>query len=225
LGINVSILHRILAVKEKTHILKIIYKEDMDILEIHFLNNDTSIEIIKQDEKQQDENKNDENKKDKKSKSKKEIIHKIIEKTYEKHFEIPLVDIEMDLMEIPQIEYSVEFSLISSNFSNIVSQLKMFGDTMDIECSEEQIILYSHTSESGKMSVEICVDDLTEFSIIEGHELKLSFSLIYLNNICAFNRLTKEIDIKICENYPLCIIYNLLEGASIRFYLAPKNDE
>jgi hypothetical protein len=125
-------------------------------------------------------------------------------------------------MEIPVIDYSAEFSLSSVNFSNIVSQLKLFGDTMEIECSETNIILYSSGIENGKMSVEINIDDLTEFSINEGDELNISFGLSYLHNICAFHKLTKEIELKICNNYPLCATYTIGDGASLKCYLAPK---
>ena len=228
LGINVSILHKILAAKEKNQTLNMIYEEDMDTLEIHFLNLENILQnvVLENNSEENEEIENISKKKERKTKTKKEKIPKVLEtKSYDKHFEIPLIDLEMERMEIPQIEYEVEFSLVSTNFSNIVSQLKMFGDTMEIQCSEEHIFLYSHSTESGKMSVEISVDDLTEFSINEGYELKQSFSLVYLNHICAFNRLTKEIDIKICADYPLFIYYNLNEGAYMRFYLAPKINE
>jgi len=217
LGVNVTILHKILAVKEKTHVLKIVYEASADTLEIHFLNVEGQPE--KEPEKEVEPEK-------KGKKAKKEKVPKVVEmKTYEKHFEIPLVDMDMERMEIPTIEYEAEFSLESTNFSNIVSQLRMFGDTMEIQCSEEQIILYTHSNDAGKMSVEISVDDLTEFAINEGQQLKLSFSLIYLNHICGFNRLTKDIDIKICSDYPLCAIYKLSEGAVMRFFLAPKMED
>jgi len=222
LGINVSILHKILAVKEKTQNLKIVYdNESPDSLEIHFINNEKMVEeivnvVLEEPSKTKGKGKG----------QKKEKITKISEtKNYDKHFEIPLIDLEMERMEIPEIEYDAEFSLASTNFSNIVNQLKIFGDTMEIQCSEEQIKLYSNGVESGKMSVEISVNDLTEFSINEGYELKLSFSLVYLQNICAFNRLTKEIEIKICSGYPLCAMYELGEDANMRFYLAPKLDD
>lgn len=208
LGINISILHKILATKEKSQILNIVYDKDADSdkLQLHFMNGTLNA----QEEKPA-------------KKSKKTALPET--KNYETHFEIPLVELQVEQMDIPQIEYQAEFSLASTNFSNIVNQLKMFGDTMDIECSEEKIVLYSHCTESGKMSVEINIDDLTEFSINEGEELKLSFSLSYLHHICAFNKLTKEIDIKLCDNYPLSASYHFGEEAKMKFYLAPKMDD
>jgi len=219
LGIHFGIFSKILSTKDKSQSLTINHsKENEDKLEIHF----TSSPVI--------ENKVIENTvidsepitiKVKKSTIK--PVKKIPEvKIYDTHFEIPLIDIESEAIEIPPIEYAAEFSLSSTNFSNIVSQLRLFGDTMDIECSEEKIILYSHGIESGKMCVEINIDELTEFAINEGHHLKISFALNYLHSICAFHKLTKEIELKICENYPLCAIYSLGDDATVKFYLAPK---
>lgn len=144
---------------------------------------------------------------------------------FDKHFEVPLIDLEMDYMTIPHIEYVAEFTIPSGVFSSLINQLKMFGESMDINCSEEKIVLFSNSIDSGKMSVEMNIDDLTSFSINEGEELKLSFSLNYLHNICAFNKLSKEMEIKLADNFPLSIIYDLSNEGFMKFYLAPKIDD
>ena len=77
-----------------------------------------------------------------------------------------------------------------------------------------------------KMSVEIKNDDLSEFSIVEDESLNLSFSLHYLHCICMYQKISKEISIHLCDNFPLKIAYDLGEQAYIHFYLAPKmNDD
>lgn len=185
IGLNASILYKILNARDKSQKVKIIYDEGAnDTLSVYFEGDTKNV--------------------------------------FDKSFEVPLMDLESETMAIPNIEYQAEFSLPSSHFQNLVSQLKMFGETMDIKCSENKIELVSNSQDSGKMSVEIKIDDLTSFAIDEDEELNLSFSLNYLYNICLYNKLTKEIDIKLCNNYPLSIIYNLGDGAEIKFYLAPK---
>jgi proliferating cell nuclear antigen len=217
LGVHFGILSKILATKDKSQSLTLNHsKENEDKLEIHFVSSPLPTII---------ENAVIESApitiKVKKSALK--PVKKVPEvKIYDTHFEIPLIDIESEAIEIPPIDYAAEFSLSSTNFSNIVSQLRLFGDTMDIDCSEEKIVLYSHGVESGKMCVEINIDELTEFAINEGETLKISFALNYLHNICAFHKLTKEIQLKICDNYPLCAIYSLGDDATVKFYLAPK---
>lgn len=145
---------------------------------------------------------------------------------FDKNFEMPLVDMDEETLQIPEIDYTAEFSLNSSVFSSLINQLKTFGETVEISCSEENITLHSHSVDSGKMSVEIKNDDLSEFSIVEDESLNLSFSLHYLHSICMYQKISKEISIYLCDNYPLKIAYDLGEQAYIHFYLAPKmNDD
>jgi hypothetical protein len=112
----------------------------------------------------------------------------------------------------------------SAQFADIVTQLKMFGDTMDVQCSEERIALASTSHDQGKMFVEIGIDDLTEFAIDEGADLALSFSLTYLKHFCAYSKIADVISIKFGDSYPMSISYSLgkEETANLRFYLAPK---
>ena len=143
---------------------------------------------------------------------------------FEKHFEIPLMDIDSEMLSIPIVEYQAEFSICSANFTGIINQLKMFGDTMDIKCSEEQIVLYANSQEQGKMFVEIKIEDLTEFSIDENEIINLSFSLTYLHHFCLYHKLSEEIEIKISRDFPMKVVYLLggCETATMTFFLAPK---
>jgi hypothetical protein len=56
-----------------------------------------------------------------------------IKTVFDKNFEIPLD--ECELLEIPDVDYDAELVIQSASFANTVSQLKQFGDIMDIACS------------------------------------------------------------------------------------------
>jgi len=145
---------------------------------------------------------------------------------FDKHFELPLMELDEETMAIPAIDYQAEFSLPSANFASIVNQLKLFGDTMDVSCNEEKIALRSSSIESANMSVDIHIDDLTEFSINEGEDLRVSFSLSYLHNFCMYHKLSNHVEVKISTNYPMKVVYPLAsEGASLSFFLAPKLED
>jgi proliferating cell nuclear antigen PCNA len=142
---------------------------------------------------------------------------------FNKRFELPLIDLDCDLMSIPETESEAEFSIDSAVFSNLINQLKIFGDTIEIECTEDKITLHSISIEAGKMVVDINIDDLTEYSITEGEVMKLSFSLSMLHNICMYNKIAKEVEIHLTNNFPMKIKYLLGDdGACFTFYLAPK---
>ena len=151
---------------------------------------------------------------------------------FEKRFELPLIELDTDTMSIPEMEHQAEISISSYHFAGIINQLKMFGDTMEIQCSEEKIMLVSHSHESGKMFVEIKIDDLSSFIIDEGGDLSLAFSLSYLHSICLYNKIAKEVELKFSNNYPMKVSYYLepqseteQNTARISFYLAPKAGE
>lgn len=141
---------------------------------------------------------------------------------FDRHFEMPLVSITTDLLQIPEIEYQAEFTLSAEEMAILIKQLKMFGDTMDIECSEENIFISSNSDSLEKMSGEIKMSKLSSYSIEEGAKISISFSLIYMNNICMFHKIANEIEVSIREEYPMKIRYNIGEEASMNFYLAPK---
>ena len=141
---------------------------------------------------------------------------------FDKHFQCPLVDIENETMVIPDIDYSAEFSLPSATFSVLINQLKTFGDSLEIQCTEEHIQMTAKSPESGTMSVEVNIDDLSEFAINEGEELNLSFSLLQLHHICMFNKISKEMSVRLCPDYPLSIVYPITTDAHLKIYLAPK---
>ena len=151
---------------------------------------------------------------------------------FDKHFELPLIELDSEMMEIPATDYQAEFSLDSYIFANIVGQLKQFGADLHIKCGEDEIRLISNSQEAGNMSVVVPIDDLSLFAINEGETLHLSFSLSHLVNICAFHKVSGAINIKISENYPLKATY-LLEKmaddeeddttkARLVVYLAPR---
>jgi proliferating cell nuclear antigen PCNA len=142
---------------------------------------------------------------------------------FDKHFELPLMEIDTELLQIPNFESDVDISIPSTTFAAIISQLQIFGDTIEFKCTEEKIQLFSISSESGKMIVDIEIDDLTAYSITEDNEMNISFSLAKIHNICQYNKMAKEIEILLTNDYPMQITYDLgIEDAKMVFYLAPK---
>jgi proliferating cell nuclear antigen PCNA len=196
LGFNATFLHRILSSRDKVQQTHLVYSsDDSDRLSVHLTCSEDAAATT-----------------DKKA-------------SFDKHFELPLMDIEEDGLCIPGVEYTAELSMLSSQFSAIITQLKMFGDTMEVQCSEERIALASTSQEQGKMFVEIGINDLSEFSIDEGADLTLLFSLTYLKNICSYNKISENVRIQFSDSYPMRTEYDLGSNGSLVFHLAPKIDD
>ena len=150
-----------------------------------------------------------------------EMLSDNVKGEYNRYFQLPILDIEEDTLDIPDTEFDADFSLKTKQLHDLTSQLILFGDTLDITCNENSIELNT-SSEHGKMNVKIPIDDLNEFSISEGEELQLSFSLNYIHKMCLTTKLSKDIQVSIKNDYPIRLTYDLGEESRAVFFVAPK---
>lgn len=140
---------------------------------------------------------------------------------FDKFFKLPLSSNDADLLFVPTVDYDVEFSITAKKICEIAGQLLLFGNTINIKCTEEKIDLIS-SGGNGDMTVNIPIDDLSEFSISEGEIINLHYSLNYIQKMCLTTKLAGEIEFSISQQFPLKINYNLGENSSVSFFIAPK---
>jgi proliferating cell nuclear antigen len=140
---------------------------------------------------------------------------------FNKYFKIPLADYDYQEMNVPEVEYDAEFSISSKKMCEILSQMMTFGNDINIKCSEEKIDLITY-GVTGEMLVNIPIEDLTEYAIVENEEINLSYSLSYINKMCLTNKLSNEVQISISGEYPMKIKYDLGDDSFLMFYIAPK---
>jgi len=227
-----NMFHSIISTKSDNQDLIVkLDNDNEDTLHIQFTN---KVFVIDDNDIKEDNNDdtNDKDKKDKKKgkkekdnkKAKKEKVSKAINEKneFKKLFKIPLSEYEYEEMVIPVVDYDAEFSLSSKLVVDMFAQLNNFGNDIMVKCSEESIHLTT-TSVNGEMCVQIPIDDLSSYSIVEGEEVILNYSLLYLNKMCITNKLTSEIEFYISNECPMKIAYPLGEGSSLVFYMAPKS--
>lgn len=210
IGINTNVLYKILSSKEKSQAIHFEYNmEDgnEDTLVVNMLS--TTAATAEDVPRTEDPTKAIKNNKS----------------VYDRYFEVPLINLENDIMEIPNIDYEAEISLPSVNFAILIHQLKGFGDVLNIQCNENDIQFISKSVENGSMRVEIKIEELTGFSIIEGETINVLFGLSYLNTISSYCKISKIVELKIRRNYPIRIDYMFGEGeqeGSVKYFLSPK---
>jgi proliferating cell nuclear antigen PCNA len=127
-------------------------------------------------------------------------------------------------MSIPTTDYDAEFSLSSKQITDMFGQLNNFGSDIIINCTEENINLNTN-GVTGEMRVDIPIDDLSSYSIVEGEEIKLTYSLNYINKMCITNKLSSDIEFSLSNDRPMKIGYNLGDDSLMVFYIAPKMNE
>lgn len=143
---------------------------------------------------------------------------------FKKAFKMPLVEYEYNELAIPIVDYDAEFSLASKQVTDIFSQLSNFGTDIMIKCCEQNIVLTTD-GVNGEMNVDIEIDSLNSYSIVEGEEVALTYSLSYINKMCITNKLSNDVDFALSNECPMKISYHLEENSSVVFYIAPKMND
>tara|TARA_B100001093_G_scaffold516959_1_gene597101 strand:- start:219 stop:1025 length:807 start_codon:yes stop_codon:yes gene_type:complete len=138
----------------------------------------------------------------------------------EKIFELPLVDIDKDLLEPQQIEGSLDFTLSAKTFDKYISELMLFGDSAEIICVDDKLFMKSEGDE-GKYTLKLPYDILEELQIEEDLKLKTQVSLKYLSYLTKSNSVFKTMRFHIRADSP---IYMDIEEPNFRleYFVAPK---
>ena len=102
----------------------------------------------------------------------------------------------------------------------IFDQLNNFGNDIIVKCLQEEIEFTSNNT-NGEMRVQIPIDDLSSYSIVEDEDVKITYSLLYLTKMCT-NKLSEEVEISLSNDSPLKIMYSLGNNSTMSFYMAPK---
>ena len=161
------------------------------------------------------------------------------DKKYKKTFELPLLDLDYDMVEIPLSEYDCDININTNEFVKLINQLKLFGKNVNINCTPYGIKLQGY-GEFGKMKVEIQEKDIIKYAYSEDIDIKQEYNLDFIDKMCKFEKISDEIFIHFDNNKPMVIIYpiekiteeeevedmeQLLERSYLRLILAPKVDD
>lgn len=150
-----------------------------------------------------------------------EVNEKNKVKTINKSFEVPLIELDDECLEIPKTDYKINFSFNSKSIFDLINQLSTFGEELIISCDEENINFTSLSCEKGKMKSTVSFDELYEYDVDVEEEVEITFSILYIKK-CLNVKILNNINFCLSENFPLKINYDLGDNSYANFYLAPK---
>jgi len=149
----------------------------------------------------------------------------------DRQYTFPLIDVDVDLMDIPPHDSDVDIVISGSKLHSIISQMSIFGDCVDISCTEDKFDIHVDGSE-GSMRVGFDDMDMEEYSITEEITLKQEFAIRYLQILCGFNKLNTVVKLSLSKDRPIEFTYSMdnsvehdtnMETPNVmKLYLAPK---
>jgi len=153
-----------------------------------------------------------------------------------KEFNIPLLVLETELMDIPDTEWEADLKMVSDIFSTLVGELGIFSDELIIKCDDD--IKMTGKGATGSMNAVIKEENILQYAIAEDTELNVKYAMNYVIQFAGFSKVNKEVNIHFSKDKPMKIQYNMDDVMDedddddekpaknfIRFFLAPKFDD
>lgn len=157
---------------------------------------------------------------------------------FTKEFEVPMIDIDSELLDVPTVDYDADIEIQSCDFTNLVHQLGQFGKDMNVICNDQ--IEFKGTGEYGTMKAIIEQEQILMYAVAEETEVNLVFNIEYVNKMVSFSKLNAITKIHFGSAYPMKLQYDLdfvmdedddeddeesEVNNYIRFFLAPKIED
>lgn len=158
--------------------------------------------------------------------------------SYDKSFELTLIEIDSDMVELPSRESTADIKFVSKDFAELINQLSIFGEKLKITCNDN--IILNSANEFGKVDITVKEEDIVEYMMEDGAEVESYFGIKFIHMITKFANVNKEVGIHISNDYPIKMVYALDdwkdqnddddEGEQhlnhyIAFYLAPMEED
>merc|ERR1712048_869517 len=145
-------------------------------------------------------------------------------------FDLKLMQIGSEHMEIPEQQYKVVAKLPSAEFLKVCRDLKEFGQTMQIQASKDGI-RFSVQGDVGTGNVVLKpreADKPEERVSLTVHEpVNATFALRYLVTFSKAAPLCGTVELGLGPDAPLLVKFDVdkADNGYLQFYLAPKIDE
>jgi len=227
-GVNNELLYKIINTKQEQQQIKIEYHDGKDVLNISFTEKEDLTMIMeekKEGKKKKGKKETKRQKETKKQKQKeKEPPSKKKTSMFDKYFDMKTMDLDEELLDIPDNEYSVDLILPTKMFVSLSQELSMFDDSVRVVCKQDNVELVAKGN-TGAMKVNMNIDDVLEYAIEENISLDMTYSIQYFQMMCQFHKLSDKVALGFSEETPMMMKYELDETSFVRFYLAPKLDD
>ncbi|KAI9502447.1 hypothetical protein GGI25_006439 [Coemansia spiralis] len=145
-------------------------------------------------------------------------------------FNLKLMDIDIDSVDVPDMDYQATVTMSSQEFARIVRDLSSIGDAVTIDATK-QGVKFSASGDDGNGSIllkhqKMIDDEGTSSTSVEITEpVSHSLALKYLANFAKAAPLADSVTINLIEEAPVMFEFKISDIGHIRFYLAPQIEE
>ncbi|MBD3213647.1 MAG: proliferating cell nuclear antigen (pcna) [Candidatus Lokiarchaeota archaeon] len=146
--------------------------------------------------------------------------------TRKRTFSLALLDI--DIEEIPMdnllaIEYPSSWVIEPDFLVEAIKDAEIYSEILNIKSEEGKGLTFSSSGQIGEMVYSLGIEDLIETDINDTSTG--AYSLTFLKAILKIASITEKLEISLKTDHPLKMIFNILEGGELNYFLAPRVEE
>jgi len=141
-------------------------------------------------------------------------------------FSLALLDIEMEdipMENLLKIEYNADWSMDPGFLVEAIKDAEIYSEILNIKAEEDKGLVFSSVGQIGEMEYVLAFDEILETDI-KGSS-KGAYSLQFLKSILKIENITEKLTISLKDDHPLKLIFNILEGGILSYFLAPRVEE
>ena len=138
-------------------------------------------------------------------------------------FSLGIIDLEAEEIQMEkllQIEYNTKWQMKPEFFVEAIKDAEIYSEILNMKAEEKKGLIFSSSGQIGEMVYELTEDDLFESTISDTNTG--SYSITFLKAILKIASITERLEISLFSDNPLKMIFNILEGAVLSYFLAPR---
>ncbi|MGV9171905.1 MAG: proliferating cell nuclear antigen (pcna) [Promethearchaeia archaeon] len=141
-------------------------------------------------------------------------------------FSLALLDI--DIEEIPMdnllsIDYPTKWVIDPDFLVEAIKDAEIYSEILNMKAEEGEGLTFNSSGQIGEMEYFLGIEDLIDSEIKESSNG--AYSLTFLKAILKITSITEKLEISLKTDHPLKMIFNLLEGGELSYFLAPRVEE
>jgi proliferating cell nuclear antigen len=139
-------------------------------------------------------------------------------------FELPLMELNENSIQIPEMEYAANVKAKTSDIAGLAKDVGLFGDIGELKLNADGFHI-SVTSENGSANVTLDNTDDREMTL-EEEEVTVKYSIKYIQNILrGGGSLASTADLSFEDSKPLRAIFRFGKNSHFTAYLAPRIED
>lgn len=147
-----------------------------------------------------------------------------MENSSTRNFSLPILNLsEDDIPSTDNLDFNVTAELETTVLENAIKDALVVGDSVTISSNGSNLQI---AAEGDQSNVDFTIEEGSEGIMdIEGTEASSMFSLDYLNSMVGAKKISEVMELRLGDDFPARLNFEVPEKARLSFVLAPRIEE